>query len=112
MNIEQIDSSTTAGKSEVMRRAAEGATVVTRAIFRPVDSWVRAEKPVWNWADYEYAIMVEPVIPGEVWVVVAPDLETKHVLVMNEQSADYFVTQGQTVAHYVLADHAGGGAAA
>ena len=112
MNIEQIETITTEGKSEVMRRAAEGAPVVTRAIFRPVDSWLRAQKPTWNWADYEYAILIEPARPLEVWVVVAPDLETKHVLVMNKASAEYFVQQGQTVARYVLADHDGDGATA
>lgn len=69
MNLEQIDTSTTAGKAEVMRLAAEGRRVSCRRVS-PVDCWRSAgSAPGWDWSTFDYAIIAEPVGPGEVWVV-------------------------------------------
>lgn len=58
MNLEQIDISTTAGKAEVMRLAAEGRKVVERGGWAGA-SWCFVESPPWNWEFYEYAIVSE-----------------------------------------------------
>jgi hypothetical protein len=65
MNLEQIDTSTTAGKAEVMRLAAEGRRVAysTRGL-----NYSESEFPSWNWHEYDYAIISEPVGPEEVWI--------------------------------------------
>lgn len=67
MNLEQIDTSTTAGKAEVMRLAAEGR----RVAFRPgaPACWDESQDPVWNWSTYDYAIISEPIGPEEMWAV-------------------------------------------
>jgi hypothetical protein len=67
MNLEQIDTSTTAGKAEVMRLAAEGRRV---AVFYRGEGWRVALKPLWNWDEWDFAIIAEPVGPEEVWVPV------------------------------------------
>lgn len=72
MNIEQIDTSTTAGKAEVMRLAAEGR----RVTFRPkneFDCWEVNDEPAWDWTRGDYAIISEPVGPEEVWVAIFND---------------------------------------
>lgn len=68
MNLEQIDTSTTAGKAEVMRLAAEGRMVMDNA----GGEWTPIKHPCWNWEEYSYAIISEPVGPDEVWVVLGP----------------------------------------
>ncbi|SET91688.1 hypothetical protein [Stenotrophomonas indicatrix] len=67
MNLEQIDTSTTAGKAEVMRLAAKGRRVADDADGR----WTPIKHPCWNWEEYSYAIISEPVGPDEVWVTVS-----------------------------------------
>lgn len=67
MNLEQIDTSTTAGKAEVMRLAAEGRRVVERGGWSRA-SWVSVDPPCWDWLHFDYAILAEPVGPEEVWV--------------------------------------------
>ncbi|MDT3468942.1 hypothetical protein [Stenotrophomonas maltophilia] len=61
MNLEQIDTSTTAGKAEVMRLAAEGRRVAShlRAIGR---SFEEDSNPEWSWGVMVYAIIAEPVM--------------------------------------------------
>ncbi|EKT4106605.1 hypothetical protein QEG46_002601 [Stenotrophomonas maltophilia] len=77
MNLEQIDTSTTAGKAEVMRLAAEGRRVAYRLSKRRSlmtgipQAWEVAAAPTWNWVTREYAIISEPVGPEEVWVTVS-----------------------------------------
>lgn len=67
MKLEQIDTSTTAGKAEVMRLAAEGRKVVAKS--RSVsEDYQPAFAPVWDWSGGDYAIISEPVGPEEVWV--------------------------------------------
>ncbi len=68
MNLEQIDTSTTAGKAEVMRLAAEGRKVAYST--KRAEHWAEARNPIWDWHTTDYAIVVEPVGPEEVWVVV------------------------------------------
>lgn len=61
MNLEQIDTSTTAGKAEVMRLAAEGRRVAShlRAMGH---SFEEDSRPEWSWAVMVYAIIAEPVL--------------------------------------------------
>lgn len=67
MNLEPIDTSTTAGKAEVMRLAAEGREVVSRSGL-PGYSWAKCPVPVWDWSAGEYAIIAKPDGPEEVWL--------------------------------------------
>lgn len=65
MNLEPIDTSTTAGKAEVMRLASEGRKVATTNLS---GEWQECSLPEWAWDSYDYAIIAEPVGPDEVWV--------------------------------------------
>lgn len=69
MNLEQIDTSTTAGKAEVMRLAAEGRSVACLVRDEDYIGWVASQTPSWDWKRIDYAIIAEPVGPEEVWVV-------------------------------------------
>lgn len=69
MNLEQIDTSTTAGKAEVMRLAAEGRRVACREEDISPE-WFAVNESDWDWRTYDYAIIAEPVGPEEVWVTV------------------------------------------
>ncbi|WWO60496.1 hypothetical protein [Stenotrophomonas phage SOVA965] len=69
MNLEPIDTSTTAGKAEVMRLAAEGRNVVYRKHgIHGVKGWSFIDAAGWDWKTYLYAIIAEPVGPNEVWI--------------------------------------------
>lgn len=68
MNLEPIDTSTTAGKARVMQLAAEGRKVASRAFQN--NDWFENPAPSWNWQAVDYAIIAEPVGPDEVWVEV------------------------------------------
>jgi len=65
VNIEQIDTSTTAGKVEVMRLAMEGRTVATT---NNAGEWRVCSTPEWAWDSYDYAIIAEPAGPDEMWL--------------------------------------------
>lgn len=67
MKLEPIDTNTTAGKARVMQLAVEGRKVVDNA----GGEWTPIKHPCWNWEDYGYAIIAQPVGPDEVWVIVA-----------------------------------------
>jgi len=69
MNLEQIDTSTTAGKAEVMRLAAEWRKVAAQDPFDSESEWHHNPSPAWDWFGMTYAIISEPVGPKEVWVV-------------------------------------------
>lgn len=72
MNLEQIDTSTTAGKIRVMELAEQGRKVVYRVRAAESHAWhdhARWGKPDWDWPHIDYAIISEPVGPDEVWVV-------------------------------------------
>lgn len=79
MNLEQIDTSTTAGKAEVMRLAAEGRRVAMRSRggwnfpgSSALYPWVGTDAIYvsWNWKECDYAIIAEPVGPEEMWFTV------------------------------------------
>lgn len=72
MNLEQIDTSTTAGKLRVMELAYKGRKVAAarrgrHQIFDVVTA------PNWNWEECDFAIISEPVGPEEVFVAVYGD---------------------------------------
>lgn len=69
MNLEPIDTSTTAGKAEVMQLAAEGRQLLVRPA-KTSDSWepIHECAAEWGWRECEYAIQTEPVGPDVVWV--------------------------------------------
>lgn len=69
MKLYQIDTSTTAGKAEVMRLAAEGRKVAQRTF--PNEAWIEQRSPAWAWPTVDYAIIAEPLGPDEVWVTVS-----------------------------------------
>lgn len=105
MNLEQIDTSTTAGKAEVMRLAAEGRRVATRA---PEHSkWWETQVPDWNWHGELYAIISEPVGPEEVWCVIGAYGET--VVVGNTRAGveNFGSREGMKIVRYIRADLAG-----
>lgn len=71
MKLEKIDTSTTAGKAEVMRLAAEGRKVAYKSV--DLNLWIEVCPPSWNWYQCDYAIIVEPVGPREVWLILTSD---------------------------------------
>lgn len=98
MNLEQIDTSTTAGKAEVMRLAAEGRKVVLSE--RGYQEWIIADNALWNWRDRDYAIISEPVGPDEVWVTVS---EGDPIDVYKDETTAACTTSWKVV-RYVRAD--------
>lgn len=109
MNLEQIDTSTTAGKAEVMRLATEGRGIVERTI--PVGKWSATSFPLWDWRSHDYAIIAEPVGPGEVWCVYANGLFSAGPYgdeQLAEDRAAEFTHRSQVV-RYIRADLAGEG---
>jgi len=103
MNLEQIDTSTTAGKAEVMRLAAAGRRVAYSNSGH--HEWGLSKAPLWDWRTRDYAIIAEPVGPDEVWVnefngtlYASPDREI----------ADRFNLSAVSV-RYIRADLAGEG---
>lgn len=104
MNLEQIDTSTTAGKAEVMRLAAEGRRVAYLSGWN--GKWVAcgSDPVTWNWESMEYAIIAEPVGMEEVWVVVGLSDG-----VFSKQGAEELAAEhpGTGVVKYIRADLAG-----
>lgn len=108
MNLEQIDTSTTAGKAEVMRLAAEGR----RVVFRPkneFDYWEVNDEPVWDWARGDYAIISEPVGPEELFVAIGPGPALEGVRWYPSDAALLLPCGKGDVVKYVRADLAGEG---
>lgn len=106
MNLEPIDTSTTEGKADVMRLAAEGRRVVQRTsmIYR----WMEIQ-PCWNWSAVEYAIIAETVGPHVVWATVIDGGVVMDVYA-TEQEADAALNRGWEKVKYIRADLAGEGA--
>lgn len=105
MNLEQIDTSTTAGKAEVMRLAAEGRRVAQRYLGE-----IRYEEiyePKWDWVLMDYAIIAEPVGPEEVYVVVDSNDQVLVVGTNLEGVQCYGSKLGRTIVPYRRADLAG-----
>lgn len=100
MNLEQIDTSTTAGKAEVMRLAAEGRKVAIGP-FRSTPMAELKNEPSWDWTANTYGIIAEPVGMEEVWVVVGlADGQ------FSKQGADELAAEhpGTEVVRYIRAD--------
>lgn len=106
MKLEQIDTSTTAGKVEVMRLAAEGRRVAHLTLTEPTDGFCPVAKPSWNWPEIDYAIIAEPVGPDEVWVPMYDDGITFGYAYAVEEGARDRVRHvvGATVVRYVRSD--------
>lgn len=110
MNLEQIDTSTTAGKAEVMRLAAEGRRVayrehvVGRAQWRDHGSF---KDPDWNWLHIDYAIISEPVGPEEVFVAIGPGPALEGVRWYPSDAARLLPGGKGEVVKYIRADLAG-----
>ncbi|WP_288432734.1 hypothetical protein [uncultured Stenotrophomonas sp.] len=104
MNLEQIDTSTTAGKARVMQLAAEGRKVVCGNNCPP---WkVMTDVPSWDWSTFQYAILAEPVGPDEVWVTVA-DGKTAIDVYPSQDLAQPGPRAGWSAVRYIRADLAG-----
>lgn len=69
--LENIDTSTTLGKAEVMRLAAEGRSVVFIE-YHKNSSWRTPVRCTWNWDSYDYGILALPDGPKELWVIAFP----------------------------------------
>lgn len=108
MNLEHIDTSTTAGKAEVMRLAAEGRRVVYREHVVGRSQWRdhgTFKVPDWDWLHLTYAIISEPVGPEELWAVV---FRTHTINFDSRKDAEEAARRnGATVIRYVRADLAG-----
>lgn len=104
MNLEQIDTSTTAGKAEVMRLAAEGRRVAYSVKGAPAWMECPGEQLSWNWVAVDYAIISEPVGPDEVWVFIA-----QNGLSFGCSEEKLNVGEGETAVRYIRADLAGEG---
>ncbi|MBA0362386.1 hypothetical protein [Stenotrophomonas maltophilia] len=106
MNLEQIDTSTTAGKAEVMR--AESFRVRWRV--KGDSEWLHS--PVeWNWDEHQYAIVNEEVSAGgpeEVWVILDSEGDVlsacKHEW---EVRVKMHIDCGASALRYIRADLAG-----
>lgn len=108
MNLEQIDTSTTAGKAEVMRLAAEGRRVAAFLPTHPAAKWGEVDDPVWDWHRTQYAIIAEPVGPEEVFVVLRGD-GTAAAVCDTLERANTWTGTGIHVNRYIRADLAGEG---
>ncbi|PZS96341.1 hypothetical protein [Stenotrophomonas maltophilia] len=102
MNLEQIDTSTTAGKAEVMRLAAEGRRVAAFLLTQPTAKWGEVDEPVWDWYRTQYAIIAEPVGPDEVWVGVADNGS-----VVGVGTTPAAISTNRIAVRYIRADLAG-----
>lgn len=103
MNLEQIDTSTTAGKARVMQLAAEGRRVAQRYLGE--SQYEDISEPKWDWVLMDYAIIAEPVGPEELFAVVF----TTHTGVWVEQGEAGKIAseRGGQVVKYIRADLAG-----
>ena len=107
MNLEQIDTSTTAGKARVMQLAAEGRMLAVRCAR--AHSWAKIAEVSWDWSTFDYAIIAEPVGPEEVFVAfsMAGDLLcVRHMEVDAERAMRRNGGSGYVV-RYIRADLAG-----
>lgn len=100
MNLEQIDTSTTAGKSRVMQLAAEGRRVAARC-EDPRSDWECGKdlRITWDWDRFDYAIIAEPVGPDEVWASFDKGGGVAAIYVSKPM-----VYQGASLVRYVRAD--------
>lgn len=104
MNLEQIDTSTTAGKAEVMRLAALGRRVVSqpKGHSRPLGFSTETGQ-AWDWQSFDYAIIAEPVGPDEVFVYISKG----GACYVYGLTADEALRKGVAAVRYIRADLAG-----
>lgn len=111
MNLEKIDTSTTAGKAEVMRLASEGRRVVYREHVVGRSQWRdhgTFKDPDWDWLHIDYAIIAEPVGPEEVYGLVHDGYKGRlHCHIDKRQVEAWAEGEGGTVVRYIRADLAG-----
>ncbi|WP_426355651.1 hypothetical protein ACN9MD_09660 [Stenotrophomonas maltophilia] len=112
MNLEQIDTSTTAGKAEVMRLAAEGRTVAMLPREKAAAEalgWtsLNGDSDEWNWPHFDYAIISEPVGPEEKWCVIGADGQTMVTGETRSGVENFARREGMTIVRYIRADLAG-----
>lgn len=105
MNLEQIDTSTTAGKAEVMRLAAEGRRIAIRG--KNSEHWHEIDYPVWDWARDDHAIIAEPVGPEEVWATVINGCVDAGPYTFELNAVRRVQNYGGEVVKYIRADLAG-----
>lgn len=112
MKLEPIDTSTTAGKAEVMRLAAEGRRVAQRGIrcTEPFYEMRDGYEIRWNWESTSYAIIAERVGPNELFAVIGTFGEAEVVGITLSGVECYGAKLGRTVVRYVREDLAGGAA--
>jgi hypothetical protein len=106
VNLEPIDTSTTAGKARVMQLAAEGRRVAVRCVD-PRSDWEcgKDDRITWNWDRCEYAILAEVVGPDELWIVHTPNFRPHSEEEAKLLAANY----GGKAVRYIRADLAGEG---
>lgn len=104
MNLEQIDTSTTAGKVRVMQLAAEGRGVAYSNAGH--HEWAFASDPRWDWRTRDYAIISEPVGPDEWFIVLSANGSVRAVCETLEK-ANTHAGSGMHVVRYIRADLAG-----
>lgn len=107
MNLEQIDTSTTAGKAEVMRLAAEGRRV---AMQHSAGHWIETSEPGWIWERYTYQIIINPPAPKEVWILAddeSGDPVDRACYRIRHETSNHPTLAPATAVRYIRADLAG-----
>lgn len=96
MKLEPIDTSTTEGKARVMQLAAEGRDVAEKQ--STCGFFSATSFPIWDWRNWEYAIIAQPVGPDEVWVLIRQD--DRPIGVTSKGPHYWEVGSNETVARY------------
>lgn len=107
MNLEQIDTSTTAGKARVMQLAAEGRRVAQRYLGE--SRFADIEKPKWDWVLLDYAIIAEPVGPDDLYVVLSGEDGTAKAVCDTIDRARVWNVNERLIVRYIRADLASEG---
>lgn len=106
MNLEPIDTSTTAGKARVRFLAEMGRKRVAVRLRNVEDRFSVCSFVSWNWETYDYAIIAETVGPHVVWATVIDGGVVMDVYA-TEQEADAALNRGWEKVKYIRADLAG-----
>lgn len=106
MNLEQIDTSTTAGKARVMKLASEGRKCFSK--FKGADyviDVIDSQSHEFDWPNFDYVVAAEPVGPDEVWgMVLKKDPNRVHCHTDKDLVESWAGDEGGTVVRYVRAD--------
>ena len=114
MNLEPIDTSTTAGKARVMQLAAEGRKVAMHPREKAAADalgWIslNGDSDEWDWPHFDYAIIAEPVGRDEVWVLVTERGDAESVWHQHVSAYRSAKREGLKAVRYIRADLAGEG---